>query len=382
MPHLYPHVGKTSLTTTHRSQRLATLLSLIALVAAGCSNGKARDKGAAESEAEAAAFVPVEVQPLRRAAMVAVHSGTAPIEAHEEAEVVAKVGGEVRQILVEEGDAVKAGQLLARLDGDRLRLEVAQTEANLRKLERDYKRQLELSEKGLVAKGTAENAKFDLDALRAAYDRARLELSYTEIRAPIEGVVSARYIKLGNTISPNSPTFRVTDLDPLVAYVHIPEKEFRKLAPQQPAEVVVDALAGEPFTGVISRISPTVDPKTGTFRARVEVPDPSRRLKPGMFARVNIVYERREEALQLPRAAILDADGTQSVFVVVDDKAEQRPVRTGLANNGWLEVVEGLDGSERVVVVGQAGLKTGTAVKVVDAEASQGAPAVSAAKAK
>jgi len=382
MPHLYPHVGKTSLTTTHRSQRLATLLSLIALVAAGCSNGKARDKGAAESEAEAVAFVPVEVQPLRRAAMVAVHSGTAPIEAHEEAEVVAKVGGEVRQILVEEGDAVKAGQLLARLDGDRLRLEVAQTEANLRKLERDYKRQLELSEKGLVAKGTAENAKFDLDALRAAYDRARLELSYTEIRAPIEGVVSARYIKLGNTISPNSPTFRVTDLDPLVAYVHIPEKEFRKLAPQQPAEVVVDALAGEPFTGVISRISPTVDPKTGTFRARVEVPDPSRRLKPGMFARVNIVYERREEALQLPRAAILDADGTQSVFVVVDDKAEQRPVRTGLANNGWLEVVEGLDGSERVVVVGQAGLKTGTAVKVVDAEASPGAPAISTAKAK
>jgi len=88
---------------------------------------------------------------------------------------------------------------------------VAQSEANLRKLERDYKRQLELSEKGLVAKGTAENAKFDLDALRAAHDRARLELSYTEIRAPIDGVISARHIKLGNTISPDAPTFRVTD---------------------------------------------------------------------------------------------------------------------------------------------------------------------------
>jgi membrane fusion protein (multidrug efflux system) len=376
MPRLHPHAGKTSVTTTHRSQRLTALLALTALVAAGCSNGKAKDKAAAEDAA--AASVPVEVQPLRRAAMVAVHSGTAPIEAHEEAEVVAKVGGEVRQILVEEGDAVKAGQLLARLDGDRLRLEVAQTEANLRKLERDYKRQLELSEKGLVAKGTAENAKFDLDALRAAYDRARLELSYTEIRAPIGGVVSTRYIKLGNTIAQNAPTFRVTDLDPLVAYVHIPEKEFRKLAPQQPAEVVVDALAGERFTGVISRISPTVDPKTGTFRARVEVPDPSRRLKPGMFARVNIVYERREDALQLPRAAVLDADGTQSVFVVANGKAEQRTVRTGLANSGWLEVVEGLDGSEQIVVVGQAGLKSGSAVKVVDAAAPQGAPAIAA----
>ena len=184
---------------------------MLALVA-GCSNGKAKDKDAEATETT----VPVEVQPVRRAAMVAVYAGTAPIEAHDEAVVVAKVGGEVRQIHVEEGDTVKAGQVLARLDGDRLRLEVAQSEANLRKLERDYTRFQELSEKGLVAKGTVENAKFDLDALRAAYDRARLELSYTEIRAPIAGVVSARNIKLGNTINANDPTFTVTDLDPLV----------------------------------------------------------------------------------------------------------------------------------------------------------------------
>jgi membrane fusion protein (multidrug efflux system) len=365
-------------TKIESSYRLAVLLALAAALAAGCSNGKAKDKGPDDAEAA----VPVEVQPLRRAEMLAVYSGTAPIEAHEEAEVVAKVGGEVRQIFVEEGDAVQAGQVLARLDGDRLRLEVAQTEANLRKLERDYNRQLELSQKGLVAKGTAENAKFDLDALRAAYDSGRLELSYTDIRAPIDGVVSARYIKLGNTIAQNAPTFRVTDLDPLVAYVHIPEKEFRKLAPQQTAEIVVDALGGERFAGAISRISPTVDPKTGTFRARVEVPDPSRRLKPGMFGRVHIVYERREDALQLPRAAIVDADGEQSVFVVEDGKAAQRPVRTGLASNGWVEVVEGLDGTEKVVVVGQGGLKTGTAVKVVDATTPAVGPATSAIKAK
>jgi membrane fusion protein, multidrug efflux system len=363
---------------TRTLPRLAAVLTLVAAAAAGCSNGKAKDKDPGEAEAS----VPVEVQALRRAAMVAVYSGTAPIEAHEEAEVVAKVGGEVRQIFVEEGDAVRAGQVLARLDGDRLRLEVAQTEANLRKLERDYNRQLELSEKGLVAKGTAENAKFDLDALRAAHDSGRLELSYTEIRAPIDGVVSARHIKVGNTIAQNEPTFRVTNLDPLLAYVHIPEKEFRKLAPEQVADVVVDALGGERFTGRISRISPTVDPKTGTFRARVEIPDPSRRLKPGMFARVNIVYERRENALQLPRAAVVDADGGESVFVVADGKAEQRSVRTGLTNSGWVEVVEGLDGSERVVVVGQGGLKTGTVVKVVDTSLPAGAAVAGAARAK
>ena len=195
------------------SGRWLALAALVGALAAGCSNGKAKDKEG--DEATKNATVPVEVQPLKRAEMVAVYSGTAPIEAHEEATVVAKVGGEVRQIFVEEGDSVQAGQVLARLDGDRLRLTLAQTDANLRKLERDYKRTLELADKGLVPKSTAENTKYDLDALRAGYDSARLELSYTEIRAPINGVISARKIKVGNTIGPNDPTFTVTDLDPL-----------------------------------------------------------------------------------------------------------------------------------------------------------------------
>jgi len=359
-----------------RMSASALVLLAAAALASGCTNGKAKDKDGADAQDTS---VPVEVQPLKRAPMIAVYSGTAPIEANDDAEVVAKVGGEVRQIFVEEGDSVHAGQVLARLDGDRLRLDLAQTEANLRKLERDYKRQLELSEKGLVAKGTAENAKYDLDALRAAYDSARLELSYTEIRAPIPGVVSARHIKIGNTIKPNDPTFKVTNLDPLIAFVHVPEKEFRKLAPGQVADVVVDALGGEHFPGTISRISPTVDPQTGTFRARVEVPDATRHLKPGMFARVNIVYERRDNALQLPRNAILDADGEQSVYIVVKNKAEQRRITTGLANNGWIEVLNGLQGDERIVVVGQAGLKSGTAVKVVDDKAR---PATGQAQAK
>lgn len=362
-----------------RSVRWLAVAALAGALAAGCSNGKAKDKSA-DADADKDTAVPVETQPLKRAEMVAVYSGTAPIEAHDEAVVVAKVGGEVRQIYVEEGDAVREGQLLARLDGDRLRLTLAQTDANLKKLERDYKRTLDLSDRGLVPKSTAENMKYDLDALHAAYDSAKLELSYCEIRAPIDGVVSARDIKVGNTIKPNDPTFTVTNLDPLLAFVHVPEKEFRKIAPGQVADVVVDALGGERFVGRISRISPTVDPQTGTFRARVEVPDQSRRLKPGMFARVNIVYERRQDALQLPRTAILDADGQQSVYVVAQGKAEQRVIRTGLANGGWIEVLDGLKGDERVVTVGQAGLKSGTPVKIVDDSPPQPTAALAADK--
>src|SRR5512139_727924 len=129
--------GESTVTTSSIRHRLPVLLACAMALAAGCSNGKAKDKDKESTDAEIS--VPVEVQPLRRAAMVAVYSGTAPVEAHEEAEVVAKVGGEVRQLFVEEGDTVKAGKVMARLDGDRLRLEAAQIEANLRKLERDYK---------------------------------------------------------------------------------------------------------------------------------------------------------------------------------------------------------------------------------------------------
>src|SRR5512135_1651874 len=370
----YPKAGR-----RNSAVRWLMAAALAGALATGCSNGKAKDKdGAGEKETA----VPVETQPVKRGEMVAVYSGTAPIEAHDEALVVAKVGGEVRQIYVEEGDFVQAGQVLARLDGDRLRLTLAQTDANLRKLERDYKRTLDLSEKGLVSKSTAENTKYDLDALRASYDSAKLELNYTEIRAPISGVISARNIKVGNTIKPNDPTFTVTNLDPLLAFVHVPEKEYRKIASGQNAEVVVDALGGQAFVGHISRISPTVDPQTGTFRARVEIPDPTRTLKPGMFARVNIVYERRQDALQLPRTAILDADGQQSVYVIADGKAQQRVIRTGLANGGWIQVLDGLKGNEQVVTVGQAGLKTGTPVKIVGESAPQPGAALASEKAK
>ena len=274
--------------------------------------------------------------------------------------------------------------MLARLDGDRLRLEVAQTEANLRKLERDYKRQLELSEKGLVAKGTAENAKFDLDALRASYDRARLELSYTEIRAPIDGVVSARHIKVGNTIAPNAPTFHVTNLDPLVAYVHVPEKEFRKLAPQQTADVRGRRARQRTLHRHRSRASvPTVDPKTGTFRARVEVqgPDPppqARHVRPRQH-RLRAARGRAATAAHRDRRRRRHAVRVRRRTATRPSSGRSTPASPATAGWKWST---GLKGDERVVVVGQAGLKTGTAVKVVDAAAPAGSPPPAQAKSK
>jgi membrane fusion protein (multidrug efflux system) len=342
-------------------------LILALLLLAACQPDADSKVKADSTEAEDdSPAIPVETSVATRADIYAMYSGTAPIEAFADAGVIAKVAGEVREILVEEGDDVRSGQVLARLDGDRLRLELKQSEANLRKAQRDYQRNVDLKERGLISAGDFEKIKYEMDALEATYNLARLELSYTEIRAPIDGVIAQRHIKVGNTIEVNAITFQVTSLEPLIAYLHVPEREYRRIGRDQSAVIEVDALQGSEFQGVVSRISPVVDPATGTFKITVEVSDPTRRLKPGMFGRVNIVYDMHAQALQVPRSAIIDEAGETSVFVVEEEKAVRQIITTGYANNGHIEILDGLTGSENIVVVGQAGLKDGSKVSIIN----------------
>ena len=340
---------------------VAALGAVVLLTGAlgGCDGSKAATPG----KADTTPAVAVETVRPARADMAAVYSGTAPIEADQESRVVAKVGGEVRRLLVEEGDTVRSGQVLAVLDGDKLRLEVAEAKAKLAKLEHDFARNVELQKRGLIGSAAFDELRYQLDAERAAHDLAALQLSYTEIRAPIDGVVAERRVKVGNTLQPNDPLFVISKPDPLIAHVHVPERELAKLAVGQEAQVQVDA-AGGVYQAHIRRISPVVDPATGTFKVTLEFAK-SAQLRAGMFARVNIVYERRAMALQIPRSALVDADGGPVVFIVVAGKAQSRAVRTGLANGGSIEVLSGIGEADPVVVVGQNGLKSGNEVRIV-----------------
>ena len=348
----------------------AAVVALALMVSACAENGVAGDKSVQDKDAKATAEVsiPVEIAKPLRGEMLAMYSGTATLEAEADAEIIAKVGGEVRRILVEEGDLVKAGQVLAILDDRQLRLQAAQTRAALAKSERDFNRQVELHEKGLVSAGAFEGLKYDLDNQRAADDIARLNLSYSEIRAPFTGIVSGRHVKLGQEIAIGTSVFRVTDPTPLKAAVYVPERELARLKPGQAASITVDALASRSFPAIVKLVAPTVDAATATFKVTLEVDDPKGDLKPGMFSRVGIVFERRAEALTIPRIALLDTDGASNVFVVTSGKAEQRAIKTGLSNAGKIEVIEGLTGAEQVVIVGQNGLKDGNPVRVVSLE--------------
>ncbi|MEM9172358.1 MAG: efflux RND transporter periplasmic adaptor subunit [Pseudomonadota bacterium] len=328
------------------------------------SDAEADDSENQEDEDET--VIPVEVKTVQRGDVYAAYSGSSSLEALEEATVVAKVGGEVRTILVEEGDRVEAGQVLARLDGERLRLELDQAKANLARLEQEVKRSVELHERGLLAASAFESSKFELDSLRAAYRLAELQYRYTAIRAPFTGVIAERNIKIGNTIEPNAPTFRLTALDPLVAYLYVPEREFGRISAGQSVKMNIDALPDTSFDGTVARISPVVDPESGTFKATIEVSDSSGALKPGMFGRFAVIYDQQRDALLLPQDALIETSSSKSVFVVDSDGVAHRiEVTTGYTWQNEIAILDGLEDDAQVVVVGQMALRDGTKVRII-----------------
>ena len=349
--------------------RLSPAALALILLLAGCqqSEGVAEN---GEDETEEAPPIPVETSKPARGDIYAVYTGTAPIEALAEANVIGKVGGEVREIFVEEGDSVVKDQILARLDGERLRLELGESEAKLRKLQRDYERNIELSDKGLISTGDFEKIKFEMEALQASFNLARLELDYTQIRAPIDGVISERFIKLGNTVNANNPVFRITSFEPLVAYLHVPERESRRIKAGQAVGIDIDALQGPPIATAVTRISPIVDPETGTFKITIEIYDEQRRIKPGMFGRISVVYDQHANVLQIPRSAIVEEAGQTSVFVVEDNIAVRKYVETGYTNEGMIEITSGISDDQDVITVGQIGLKPDARVTVINADES------------
>lgn len=345
----------------------AAAFACVLLLSACQQQGGEAQEAQPEEEEEKAPPVPVETAQPVRGDVLAVYTGTAPIEAFAEADVIAKVDGEIREVLVEEGTDVTEGQVLARLDGDRLRLELNEAQARLQKMQRDFNRNRDLKDKGLLSEGDFERIQYDLEALQADYNLAKLELDYTQIRAPISGVISERYIRLGNTIRVGEPMFRVTSFDPLVAYLHVPEREYRQIRAGQPVAIDIDALAGERVLASVTRISPVVDADTGTFKITIEIRDDARRIKPGMFGRMSVVYDQHVNVLKVPRSAIVEDRGVASVFVVEDGIAKRRAVETGYSEAGMVEIITGVDDEDEIITVGQIGLKPDASVTVINA---------------
>jgi len=335
-----------------------TVIITASLSACGVGEAKVADP----AEIAAATPLPVEVSTPQIADIFATYQTTTTIASDSEAPVLARVSGEVVEILVEEGDEVEEGQLLARLDGDRLRLQMLQAKANLEKTSKAYERYVQLHERGLVSASIFEGLKFDVDALSASYELKRLSYSYTKIRAPISGVVSSRDIKLGQHVMAGAATFTITDTSKLIAYLRIPQVELSKISAGDTARVRVDAMPEVEFEATIARISPTIDPLNGTFKATAIIENQDGYLAPGMFGRFNVAYEKHSDALLIPAAALIEEDNESVVYVVNDGSANRRTIIVGIESDGLVEVLGGLEANEKIVITGQGGLRDGARV--------------------
>ena len=327
-----------------------------------CGIGEAGETAVAATRAPAP--IPVKVAGPWLGEARAVHRTTTHLEPVEEARIVTRVDGEVLEILVEEGETVSEGEVLARLDGERLRLRLAEVKARLDQTRREYRRNVQLNERGLVSQTAFEGVRYEMEALESDYRLAKLELSYTELRAPFDAVVTERLIKHGNMLPAGTEAFRIANVSALEANLSVPQRAMSKFTPGQSAVLAMDALPEQRFEGTVLRVSPTVDPLSGTFRVTLSVPSKGNALRPGMFARADVAWDIRENALLVPRNAVMEDDSEQSVWVVRDGRAWRQVIRTGIVSDETVEILEGLDPADTIVVAGQSGLREGTAIQI------------------
>ncbi len=348
-----------------RTLGVGILVGCLALTACKSgANGESADDKAEGAEKKAEDAVPVEAVKVSRRPIAASYSGTAPLEARGESQVVAKTSGVALQVMTEVGQQVRAGQVLVRLDSDRAALQAAQSSAQMRKLEANYNRSLQLSKQQLVSASDLDQLKFDLENVRAVNRLANLELSYANVTAPISGVIAERSIKTGNFVQINSPIFRIVDTSRLEATLNVPERELATLKAGLPVQLLVDALPGRPFEGRVDRVAPVIDSGSGTFRVICAF-DSGGLLQPGMFGRIKIDYDQRADALVIPRNALLDDENDNAVYIVRGGKAARVAVKLGYYDGEWVEVRAGLKPGDRVVTAGKVALREGTDVQVI-----------------
>jgi membrane fusion protein (multidrug efflux system) len=338
----------------------ASFIAALALVGLqGCGTGEA---SVAETDVRDATPVPVSVASAHRDDISATYAVNATLTSDADAPVVARVAGELVELLVEEGDLVKRGQPLAILDGEKLRLEMLAARANLEQASKEYERNVDLHRRGLISSATIDDLKFNLEALQATHALKKLYFDYATIRAPIDGVISAREVKTGQTIDVDQVVFRVTDTAVLRAELHVPQSELPKFSAGDQARLSVASMPDSEFLATVARISPTIDKRNGTFRATAVIDNASGELAPGMFAKFAVAYEIHKNALLVPAAAVVEEDEEAIVYVVEGETVSQRRVAVGITTDGEVEILEGLSDGEQVVVIGHSGLRDGSKV--------------------
>jgi membrane fusion protein, multidrug efflux system len=288
------------------------------------------------------------------------------LAANEFIEVKSETDGAIAEIGFDEGQPVKKGALLVRLDESKFLASLAEAEANLKLTATTFERNKELYREKLVSQQEYDQAASLFQANQATVELRKRQLQDARILAPFSGIVGSRSVSPGQVIAKNTTLTWLIDLDTLKAEFSVPERFLSEVKAGQAMELKVAAFPKESFKGEVYFLAPQIDPNMRTLLMKARIPNKDHKLKPGMFANFDLTLTLRENALVIPESALLAMGDRTSVYVIgADSTAQLRPVKIGLRLPNQIEVVSGLEAGERVVAEGLQKVRPGAPVKVM-----------------
>jgi RND family efflux transporter MFP subunit len=317
------------------------------------------------------------IQP-HRGDIVRTISLPATVAANQQATLYSKVTGYLKTITVDKGDEVKQGQLLAEIEAPELVADYARYRAEAEIADLDFKRASDAHQKApdLVMLQSVDAAKAKSLMAKANLERAETLLGFCKITAPFSGVVTRRTVDPGafvpaatsGSAAQNAAVVTLMDFAKVRVQVAVPEPEVPLIQKGLPVTVLVDELRGRVFEGSLTRFSQALDEATKTMLAEIDLDNPGRELRPGMFATVKLGVEKHPDSLLLPAEAVAFEKAGPSVFTVADGKARKHPVKTGFNDGTSVEILDGLAPNQPVILVGKTTLNHDQAINVAEAK--------------
>src|SRR3989475_360132 len=347
------------------------VVAALAIAAGACSKSKAGGPDPAGGGGGAPMGMPVEVVVARMDTVRDEISATGQIEAVQSIDLRPEVDGRIVEILIREGQEVDQGTPLFKVDDAQLKAQVAQLEAQRDLAQQALARAKDLAQQNASSTADLEKAEAEARSAQAQYDLQRIRLERTTVRAPFAGVVGQRYVSLGDYVTTTTRLASLHTVNPQRAAFQVPERFARSLSPGQAVTFRVAAIAGRDFVGQVDFVDPVVQLPGRTILVKARVPNAQRLLQPGMFIEARLVTAVRPNAVVIPEDAVVPAEGTSSVWVVVAGKADRRKVTLGVRTPGFVEVTDGVKAGEQVVTGGLELLAPGAPVmaKVVERKA-------------
>ncbi len=337
-------------------------------VAEAADPASTRPSPEAADAAEGETAVPVTIAEVGVGDVSTYITATANLVPDNEVEVLAEAEGRVSHLTVEEGDRVQRGQLLAALLRDDAEIAFEKAKLKAANAEMAFERAQRIFREKLIAQEEYDKTTMDHRIAQQELAEAKRKLDKTEIRSPFDGRLTRRNVTLGQHIRPGDELFTVTDFDPLIARIYLPERDVLALEEGREVGITLKADSDVSFRGRIRQISPVVDTATGTVKVTVAAIRPPAIVRPGGFVTIEIVRETHAATTLVPRKAVIRELKNAHVFVARDGVAHKRTVELGLEDSERLEITSGLEPGERIVVAGQGGLKDDSTIKVLPEE--------------